>query len=282
MSNASLNGNYVMVSQSSGFHTYASPTGTKTASNFYGDNQFITCDGAGNYTSSGSGWFYEMHHTTNTIGQNPETWSNDSGTYTVADDGTMTIPGAPYGGWVSADGNIFILGGAYVDGDIRASEQDIAVKLGTAMNNASLNGTFKVATQNVGFELMSSVNGTVAGSMVEQLEETIVFDGNGSCTWIISYDTGIGLVGNEIGTDTSRVGEMHSCTYSVTSNGTVTLSMFTSGVVSDVFTAWLSANGNILIWGGGGWADQNHSGGAIPTLDGSSVYSLQAIGVKVQ
>jgi hypothetical protein len=277
MNNASLNGVYAFVEQSTGF---AAGSGWAN-SNFYGSSAYLTFNGAGSVTWTGTGWFYEMNHNANTINQHMETGPATL-TYSVASDGAITFTGSPYGGWVSADGNIIIFGGAYVDGDIRASEQDIAVKLGTDMNNASLNGTFKISTQNAGFELVSSVSGTLAGSMVENVEDTIVFDGNGGCTDTLSYDSASGADGNDVNSGTSRVGEMHNCTYSVASNGTVTLSIFTSGVVSDVITAWLSANGNILISGGGGWSDQNHTGGSIPILDGSSVYSLQAIGVKVK
>ncbi|NTW59574.1 MAG: hypothetical protein HGA43_10435, partial [Nitrospirae bacterium] len=179
MSNASLNGTYAVVSQSIGFGSGAGWAN----SNFYGDSGYITFDGAGNLTWTGSGWFYEMNHNANTINQkNPETgtWM---GTYSVANDGAITLTGSPYGGWVSADGNIFILGGAYVDGDIRASEQDIAVKLGTSMNNASLNGTFKLVMQSAGFSLNSSITGTVAGSMVHTYgPDTWTFDGSGGCS----------------------------------------------------------------------------------------------------
>jgi len=98
MSNASLNVTYAMVSQSIGFHTYSSNMGTKTASDFYGDNSLVTFHGNGNATSSGNGIFYEMFHTTNAIGMNPELWSDCAFTYSVSNDGGITIPNSPYGG----------------------------------------------------------------------------------------------------------------------------------------------------------------------------------------
>ncbi len=274
MTNASLNGTYAIVSQAIGFQGGA---GIETASNFYGDNVLVTFDGAGNLTSSGNGWFYEMHHTTNTIGFNPESWTGVTGTYTVASDGALTIAGDSLIGWVSADGNVIVRGGPYVNGDVRQAEQDIGVKLGTNMNNASLNGTFKAAQQSAGFFLYSGATGPVAGSMVHAYVDTITFDGAGNCSWLSGTGTEYDMSLGTITTNTNPGGGVTACTYSVTSNGTVTISIPGFNV-----TVWLSANGNTFIWGGSGWDNNSIAGGAIPVINGSPVWSEQAIGVKVQ
>ncbi len=269
MSSASLNGTYAVVSQAVGFNVAAEPS-----SFFYGNSALDTFNGTGSYTETLNGWTYTMNHTANTIYVESDT--GGTFTYTVASDGALTMSGNPAGGWVSEDGNLFMLGGPFEDASSRVSIQTIGVKLGTSMNNASLKGTFKVAQQSAGFFLYTGATGTVAGSMVQAYVDTITFDGLGGCSWLSGTSTEYDMSGSTITTNTTPGSGPTACTYSVTSNGTTTITISAVNL-----TAWLSANGNTFIWGGGGWDNNSLAGGAIPTLNGSPVWTEQAIGMKV-
>lgn len=276
MKNASLNGTYAMVGQEFGF-SYPGTGATETTSHFYGDDQTITFDGAGNFTSSGNGWYYEMHHATNTIIRNPEPWIDEPGTYSVAGDGSLSVAGGTVGGWVSADSNVILFGGIAASGNEYVTLQQIAVKLGSSMTVSSLSGTFLFAGQYAGFFLATGASGTVAGSMVHDFADTMSFDGNGVCTYTQGAFTEYRMSEDMVSIETNPGGQVVHGTYAVADNGATTISL-------DGFNipAWLSANGNVMIWGGGGWSDTNFTGGAVPVPDESPVWAEQALGVKVQ
>jgi len=278
MSNASVHGTYAMVGQQFGFNTYPG----EAASHFYGESQYATFYGDGNMMSSGNGWYYEMHHTTNTVIRNPEPWSNEPGTYSVAGDGSVSVAGGSFGGWVSADGTVIIVGGTGVFSGKYVADQHIGVKLGTSMNDSSLNGMFLFHGQYGGFFLASGMSGTVAGSMVHEFIDTMVFDGHGHCTYTAGNSTEYRMSQDTIVTDTNPGRPPLPCTYSVASNGTTTISISDLQTNTIDVTTWLSGNGSAMIWGGGGWSDTNFSGGAVPALNGSPVWAEQALGVKVQ
>jgi len=168
-------------------------------------------------------------------------------TYTVSPGGEGTISFGPIVGkfWVSADGNVLTLGNAVVEQEGDETFHDtslgIFVKIGAGMNNASLNGTFRMVSLDSAFH-------TYLGGVVDFLfanNVTLTFDGVNTAMY--SYDNGLNIEANltfPSTVSTSPDTASGSGTYTVLPSGEVVIT-FEDGS----WTAQLSSDGNTLIAG---------------------------------
>jgi len=280
VSTASLSGTFKFISQGAGFALDSGPSGTMADSMVHGYSSTWTFDGAGNCTiTENGGTEYDMFPTTNTITTRQETLGTGTCTYSVAADGTITVPlggGSSLTMYLSTDGNTFIAGGwpgsaPVLNGGAVAAEQIVAVKHGTTMSTASLTGTFKFISQSAGFALDSGPSGTMADSMVHGYSSTWTFDGAGNCTITENGGTEYDMfpTTNTITTRQETLGT-GTCTYSVAADGTITVPL---GGGSSL-TMYLSTDGNTFI--AGGWP------GSAPVLNGGAVAAEQIVAVKLR
>ncbi len=206
-SNTSLNGTYGWASLINLQTGSTAAVGTATA------------DGAGNWTSS------QDEDDDGTIAS-----TTSSGTDTITANGALTLTpsgDAPYMGNLSADGNTFVVENLNAGGN---PELIVATKRGPATySNASLNGTYAVGSLG-GFEVS---DGNEASYDDYGVLISVTFDGAGNYTVTSEIEND----GGSVVTD-----ETGSGTYSVASDGTVTIT-----VGSGTLTAELSADGNTLV-----------------------------------
>jgi hypothetical protein len=194
-SNANVSGNYILVS-----HEQSGTAGNLLT---------ITCDGAGNWTGTGS------RNQAGTISS-----ISISGTYTVAANGSMTFSpngGTPLNGGVSVDGNTILLSQTTSSGAIPVTAVAIRQGQGNA-TNGSLLGQY------------AFVNYGGASNSVALL--TLVADGAGNATGTTFVNNG-GTVTN------SAV----STTYTVAADGTVTIA---NGSATPL-VGYLGADGSTIV-----------------------------------
>jgi len=261
--NARLNGTYGYISRYSGF-LGAGPLGGigKVDQEWveYGDFAF---DGAGGCTlskTSGDDILRTIGETgtfsnTFTTTHFPGPPNIEPCTYSVAGDGTLTFNSGSVSadGIVSADGNTVLFGGAEaVPGDFFGTSIVLAVKKGTGLSNASLNGTYAVAGKWSLFEGADTNGGFGVYDEEGVARSEITFNGIGGCTdSTISEDivrrsigeTGISNTFTTIHSSPSPSAE--ACTYSVAGDGTLTISS-----PGEIDTGVVSADGSTLILSG--------------------------------
>ena len=227
--NASLTGTYSYVfitSDSQASQGVAPPVGNPLPAlqGFSSDLGTITFDGSGNYTET------DISSTNGVIANN-----NGSGTYSVASDGTMTTDGGG-NGQLLAGGSAMVIRG-YGNGSDPATIFLIKQQPGN-FSNATLKGKYTLL--DYGYDhtasqgLMPNPGQTLPPPNGFQGNLGIMtFDGSGNWTITGSFNSD-GIVGAMTG--------ITSGTYSVASDGTVTLTVGT-----DQFTGHVLADGSTFI-----------------------------------
>ena len=235
----------------------------------------VIFDGAGNFTSAiSSDYGLKRQITQYADGSNKfiTTQSNepgnDTGTYTVTSDGTLTMTfvaeGVTNTGTISEDGKTIIFSEFEFE-DVNQSCSSgigVGVKKGSGLNVASLNGVYMIHDFNSGFHGGDpDAWGSVDGQWI--MKEEVIFDGAGNFTSAISSDYGlkrqitqyadgsnkfITTQSNEPGNDTG--------TYTVTSDGTLTMTFVAEGVTN---TGTISEDGKTIIFSEFEFEDVNQS-----------------------
>ncbi len=241
MSTASLNGTYNMVSYDSHLWT--------GGQNHYANNVTLTFNGSGScsYSYTNGQDFDVALPFPNWVEADPDAESG-SCTYSVSPTGEvqMIFPDGGGSGWLSPDGNVIISGEADSDGNEAATSFGVAVKTGSGKSTASLNGSFYLAWQ----EKQLCLNGQTVTDQISgddpDTVTTLSFNGNGQCKVIfdeVDFEVNLSAPADvSIETETG----VESCTYTVASNGAVTVTW----AEGDTETFQLSANGNALLGGG--------------------------------
>lgn len=198
------------------------------------------------------------------VNSSPQSTGPISCTYTVSQSGALAIdlgPGGVVSGWqVSADGNNLLKVGALTEpssdgiGTINKTQLLVGMKLGSNLNNGSLNGNYRVI-ENESI-LFKSISGPVLGTVAAK-EMQVSFDGSGSCN--VSY------FGNEFQERYSAEQELQifpyftqvasspetvtnaDCSYSVAADGALDINLVSGGTIA----GWhVSANGSQLLKSG--------------------------------
>jgi hypothetical protein len=214
LSNASLNGTYIFKTQS----TLLSPTTTEN----WSSTNSITFDGNGNCSYTGT---LGLIVRTDTL--TPRTLESFTGipidelcTYSVTSEGTLTINSilgsASYA--VNPDTDTVVGINAYQNIDTVGSSAETMVKQSSGLSNTNLIGTYLLSAQSV---VLTSTT-TEVWSWID----SIAFDGNGNCNYIgiSEYST---IRTDDVSPRTiesfTEIPDDGSCTYSLASNGTLTI-----------------------------------------------------------
>lgn len=253
MNAASLNGSYRLFSKESLFWKNTTPPGVTDG--IWGADVEMNFNGAGGCSVQYTGT--EFDKVDNSVNAFNETLASTACTYTVAANGALTITLNFEGeidtlqGWVGIDGNTIISGDA--SQDVRADGVQysagtlIGVKSGTAMNAASLTGTYKMFSMDSIFwknNIPAEVSDIVWGA-----DATFTFNGSGGCS--AQYTGGdFERIGNEVHLF-SESATASACTYTVAANGALTIHLIFDGEF-DSLSGWLSAAGNTLYFSGMG------------------------------
>lgn len=249
MSNASFTGIYHMVSQD--FALYTPPNNTGAELQIGAFNGTVTADGQGGCTATMDGYDYSVYLPApqNSVFTSKNA-NSSSCTYSVAADGaaTFSVNGHSHPIWLSADSNVFILGGPgndYSDSGNSnfGTSQLVGVKQGSGMTVASLKGTYKYAEQDA--EIWGGASGNAGSLTFYGATGTITFDGKGGFT-INGSGTGysLNLYDNNLTSEPETNDQ--KCTYSISPDGTVNATC-ASGSSTQLY---LSADGNVFITGG--------------------------------
>jgi hypothetical protein len=212
LNNANLIGTYQLGAQS----MVLSSTSTEVWS--WGDN--ITFDGNGNCSYTGT---FE-NSTIRTDDVTPRivesftmTPDNGSCTYSLASDGTLTIDGDA--SYVYSPDNGVIVGLDYFSRTDVVTSYEAMVKQSSGLSNASLSGAYILTGRETDITDPTSTEfWTWAGNMT--------FDGNGNCNYTGTLEEGIIRTDNVIPRTTELfIGapDNSTCTYSLSSNGTLTI-----------------------------------------------------------
>ncbi|QXE89211.1 hypothetical protein KP001_12145 [Geomonas subterranea] len=272
MSVATVNGTYNFMEQSAGF--YAS-TGGGVEDNFHGNNGFINFNGAGACSLTYADQGFGVSIGSGTVQTWPDTASNAACTYTVSPAGTMAIrfpDGSSSNFQVSQNGNVLIAGWSRKEPQGNGTDywgnQIVAVKKGSGMTNASLNGTFHLVSQE--FAFWQDTGSGFPSAFDEIYGNTVIatFDGSGACTVEYtgaSFETGVtsndGVVREYPDTLAST-----PCSYTVSSTGHVSIITPDGGKDFE-----LSPDGTVLL--GGSPIQDVSTGGTYSSAD-------QVVGVK--
>ncbi|UPU35244.1 hypothetical protein M1B72_17615 [Geomonas paludis] len=251
MSVATVNGSYNFVSQEAGFYA---PTGGGVRDNFHGGNGTINFNGAGACSLTYVDHGYESAVGNSTV----ETWTDPvtdaACTYTVSPAGGMTIR-FPDGGskdfQLSQNGNLFIAGSGTreVDGTYGTdywADQIIAVKSGSGMSAASLNGTFHFVSQEFALWQSTGSGSSYIADNIYGNTGTISFDGSGGCSVGYSgstYEVGLTADRSSVNEWPDAMGPV-SCSYTVSGTGHVSITTPDGGKDFE-----LSPDGTVLVAG---------------------------------
>ncbi|QWV94235.1 hypothetical protein KP004_03310 [Geomonas oryzisoli] len=250
MSVATVNGTYKFSSQEAGFYGFSGGG----SDSVHGSTGTITFNGAGTCSLSYRDQGYETAIGASTVNTWVDSKDNDACTYTVTSGGTMTL-GFPDGGsksfQVSQNGNVIIAASANKDVQVNGTDywddQIIAVRSGSGMTNASLNGTFNFVSQE--FSLWNST-GSGASYVYDGIRGdtgTASFDGNGGCTLSYGgyrYEAGLTINRGSVSAYPKGNGPV-SCSYTVSDTGQVQVITPEGGKGFS-----LSPDGNVLVAGG--------------------------------
>jgi hypothetical protein len=270
--NSSLSGTYVMYIFNSGFNG-GDPGAWGENDELRSEKIVFIFDGAGNFTSSFTEAQIERALSDVSFEYNPGDWvfentyntgytadsDTNSGTYSVASDGTVTITLSDGGGtaMLSSDGNTFIFSEAeFDDGDRWGSVSfGVGVKQGSGFNNSSLSGTYVMHIFNSGFQGVGT-GGWGTNDEIRSEELELIFDGAGNVTASFTEGQierelseqpllylGSWVFENTYNTTYSIDSDTDSGTYTVTNDGTITITLSDGGG-----TAMLSADGNTFIF----------------------------------
>lgn len=265
---AKLQGTYQLVGDESSFWKQ---TGNTNINEPIGANKITaTFDGKGGckLTVTGASYTETILPSNGSESVNVDPHGSPSGcTYTVGQDGAFTLnittPDGPetIGGWASTDGNVAIIGGfeqtSGSDWKQSTANTISGVKSGSGISKTTAAGTYHLINR----------ESSLWKSVPQQDGKTYVFDhyaGNrlsvtlgatGSCSIKengIEFRKQVDNVGNEY-VDIDTWTEMpHTCSYTISSNGTFTLTIVDADGTFKV-TGWSSADGNAIVMGG---ADQ--------------------------
>ena len=208
LSNASLNGNYFLVGQSTDLLE-------TNAESFMWKNA-MTFDGSGGCSFIGS---VEKGAILNSTTGIPEifvgTPDNGSCTYSLANNGTLTIDGqSSYA--VSSDTNTIIGVNTYSEVGLAGAYIESMVKQSNSLSSASLNGTYHVVGKST--DLLETNTESF------MWKNAMTFDGSGGCSFIGSVEKGA-ILNSTTGIPEIFVGtpDNGSCTYSLANDGTLTI-----------------------------------------------------------
>ena len=236
LSNASLNGIYwsmgtetrLAKQQFASYDDTASPTESLWSGTFTFDGQggcsYSDTINKSAYLSSGGIVVIDDSH------------DSDQCTYTLTSDGTLTIGGSTGTevAKVSPDTNIISIINIELEAGVAYVDSIMLVKQSSGLSNASLNGTYwSMATETrLAKQELDSDNNTTSNT--ESLwSGTFTFDGQGGCSYSDTIDKNayLSAVGIVVTDDSHDSGQ---CTYTLTSDGTLTIGGNTGTEVAKV------------------------------------------------
>lgn len=261
-------GTFHAVSQDAAF--WQNPGGVSV--NLYGNGVTLNFNGTGGCSFSLAGSNYDLNTSDpySSVTASPESGSGTC-TYTYTDgEIAVTLPTQEtFAFQLGSNGNVILQGGAKTESDGGDTgygvTQMVAVKAGSTMTLASLQGLFHMVSQDASFWGPSTGGGVSVNLYGNQ--GTLTFNGAGVCSYAFDGSDFSVSPGQYPSINSSANSDSGPCTYAVAASGKVTLTH-----PEGTETFWLSADGMTLI-----------SGGARKQIEtGSTGYEVnQMVGVKI-
>lgn len=250
-----LHGSYNILFSEASFHVESNVGGTNVVENTGSTHAVATFDGIGKCTLSLHGTNYSRQ--TDQLGNqfvniNPHSATIKDCTYSVGVENDVTINITSDGsetksGWVSPDGNIFVVGGPRQKTDGNGTNYDMelftGVKAGAGMTRAAISGAYNLVSQETGFSKFASGGHTFVNDSISADRIRATFDGKGGCTIAQTGKSYMFQLGNNLVSNEPKGFSTSDCTYAIAPNGFMAIKMVTP---NGPFTlnGWASADGN--------------------------------------